>query len=336
MSALDDAIDAQLEGLRRRDRGMQRRVASAYRVAAKQLRPEMRAVVARIAAANAAGEPVNPEWLRRLAEMRRLEAQLVTSYRAFSDDMVRIVATEAEWAARYGISQSQVLIESQNPVRFVRASREVEQAIMAVTQQQLSPLQAVMGRVASGAVTDFADILTSGVLLGENPNKIAARLAKRLGTDLSKAQLIARTETLRAYRTSSLQTYRANGDVVREWEWHASTDDRTCAVCWAMHGQRVDLQFSRGTHPNCRCAMIPVVRFGPDRELGTELFDRLPADQQERILGPSKFDAYRAGVVSLPQLVEVRQSALWGATRRQRSLVGVLGAEGAKRFYRRR
>lgn len=70
----------------------------------------------------------------------------------------------------------------------------------------------------------------------------------------------------------------------------------------------------------------------PARLPGVEAFDKLRDVDQFRILGPSKYAAYRAGELKLPQLIGVKHSQEWGRMFYERSLRGVLGKEKAL-FY---
>lgn len=98
----------------------------------------------------------------------------------------------------------------------------------------------------------------------------------------SRAEMIARTEALRASNIASVEAYRQSG-VVYAKEWLAERDLRTCPFCQEMDGKVVGLDknyFKRGDtlevngeklvldnmaigepplHPNCRCTTIPVL-----------------------------------------------------------------------------
>jgi len=157
--------------------------------------------------------------------------------------------------------------------------------------------------------------------------------------------LMARTEMLRVYRDTTLETYRANARLVKAWRWSSALQDSTCPVCWAMHGQVFPLAEKMATHPACRCSMLPVMR--PWSEInpalkdvpqlstpktGNELFAKLPEDRQKRILGPTAHQAYKQKLIKLPDLVQETNSPDWGKGRQQRSLSKALGPEGMKKL----
>lgn len=81
----------------------------------------------------------------------------------------------------------------------------------------------------------------------------------------SRATTIARTETAAAYSQGSIAAYRESG-VVSHLEWLTADDDLTCDICAPLSGKRVklDSDFADGigfppAHPDCRCAISPVV-----------------------------------------------------------------------------
>jgi SPP1 gp7 family putative phage head morphogenesis protein len=335
MSTIDAAIAAQRAALIARDRRTAARIARAHLLAKRQLVGRISAVTARIDRATRVGDIINPDWLRQLDEMRSLEKQLGVSYRGYTAAVFRDVEADRAWAARFGVSSAEDLISAQDASAFRRLNRRAVENIVAATTGDGSPLVAVLDRVAGAAAQDLVDILTTGVALGQSPNKLAALASRRLDVDLSRARLIARTETLRAYRTASLSTYQEHGDVVQEWVWHASLDERSCGACWALHGRRFPTSEPMGTHPNCRCAMVPVVRYGPDIESGVDAFERLDADAKRRVLGPSAYRAYDAGAIRLDDMVAERVTGDWGTTRGTKSLRQAIGPDGARRYYRR-
>lgn len=195
-----------------------------------------------------------------------------------------------------------------------------------------SPLAGLLGAFGPEAAATVRRELLTGLAIGRHPREIAARIADALGGNLARASLIAHTETFRAYRQATLDTFRANDHLVTGWVWVCHPSARTCAACWAMHGSFHPLDEPFGSHPRCRCSPVPATRSWaalgfrgvrdtrPAIRPGAELFARLPAEQQAAILGPSAYAAYRAGEIALADLVAVRHSDDWGTTRSVGSL----------------
>ena len=78
----------------------------------------------------------------------------------------------------------------------------------------------------------------------------------------ARAELIARTETASAYSRGAILAYEESG-VVSKLEWVVT---EPCPICEPLAGKIVPLGESFGdgimhppAHPNCRCAIAPVV-----------------------------------------------------------------------------
>ena len=77
-----------------------------------------------------------------------------------------------------------------------------------------------------------------------------------------KAELIARTETIRAMSEASLERYEES-KVVQMVEFEATGDERLCEECASLDGKRFTLDESHGVipvHHECRCVFIPVLK----------------------------------------------------------------------------
>ena len=127
------------------------------------------------------------------------------------------------------------------------------------------------------------ETLAEGFDLGES----IADLIKRVKdvfkeATRNRAEMIARTESIRASNFGTLEAYRQSG-VVEAQQWLAERDDRTCSFCEEMDGKVIGLNekfFEKGDsltvdgdtlkfdllaveypplHVNCRCTTIPVL-----------------------------------------------------------------------------
>jgi SPP1 gp7 family putative phage head morphogenesis protein len=108
--------------------------------------------------------------------------------------------------------------------------------------------------------------LTEGIEAGESIPKLASRISavyeEAKGT---RAEKIARTETIAASNQGALQAYKQSG-VVEKKEFYCAIDERTCDECISLHKEIIGLDdsFSNGMdsppiHPNCRCVVLPVI-----------------------------------------------------------------------------
>lgn len=203
-----------------------------------------------------------------------------------------------------------------------------------------SPLRSLasMGEASSMRVLEA---MLQGAARGDSPRRVAQLVASRV-TDAAKSDVlrVTRTEMLRASRGATTAWAEANSDVIDECVWYAELDDATCAACWAMHGEVIELGEDMGTHPNCRCAQVlrpkspeelgfvGIADDRPDIESGIERFGKLSAEQQRMILGPKKYEAYADGRIGLGDVVQRRESDAWGTTRSVASLDTALANAG--------
>ena len=101
-----------------------------------------------------------------------------------------------------------------------------------------------------------AEIVASGIAEGRSQDKMVRELRDRLGVVKSRAEVIVRTESLRAYNNASNAYYAQNGvDTVL---YYATADDRACPICAPRGGKvykRKDVRVP--LHPRCRCYLAP-------------------------------------------------------------------------------
>ena len=134
--------------------------------------------------------------------------------------------------------------------------------------------------------TQISRILSQGIADGDNPITLARKLVAAIdGTGMGKlgltdtlgrfipamrrAEILARTEVIRAHHQGMIQEYRNWGveGVTVQAEWITAGDNRVCAQCDAMVGNG-DLPggyYSLDAisplipvHPQCRCMALPI------------------------------------------------------------------------------
>lgn len=177
------------------------------------------------------------------------------------------------------------------------------------------PLPVYVDNLLAGVVAATTSRVQEAAAFGitENPRQVARRITQAFGTPPIKAQTIARTEMLHAYRSASIARY-AENPLLSEWVWVAALDGRTCPTCWAMHGTIHPLSEPFGSHPNCRCAPMPVVPGAALPTPGVDLFAELAAEKQAAILGPGRKRLYDEGV-GLADMVRTADHPVYGVTR---------------------
>lgn len=107
--------------------------------------------------------------------------------------------------------------------------------------------------------------LTQAFIQGESIPQMVKRLTT--GTALqrgvfpkveTRAEVIARTETIRAFNQGALEQYRSYG--VRRVVWLTAHDERTCPVCRPLHKKVFPIDRipfgGPPAHPRCRCSVV--------------------------------------------------------------------------------
>jgi SPP1 gp7 family putative phage head morphogenesis protein len=195
------------------------------------------------------------------------------------------VAEGNHWTAPYlrsavirGVNQSTGLLFQQGlNVENVPDSEIVTRPIFASTLRELyTRTYENLQSVAEADADDVRETLTEGFAKGWHPRKAAQQLTKDI-RDLqrTRAEAIARTETLRAHSDATLRNYeRAGVNVVSHGEWQATQDTRTCGFCRRLSGAELTLEEMRSgtvqwrgqvyrlqppSHVNGRCVILPSV-----------------------------------------------------------------------------
>lgn len=248
-------------------------------------------------------------------------------------------------AANMALSHAERLVQARLPAETVgrigrswhRVSAGAVEALVGALGDG-SPLTETFARFGPAAAEATKEALIQGIAMGRNPRHTATMMQVRaidegvLGpadpTDVLGAwrglnretTVIARNESLRAYRGATAESFQANSDVVMMYEWCSARDTRTCPICWAMDGTLHRLDEVFGTHVQCRCSQLPVTQYTRPRATGEQAFIRLSDDAQLKILGPAKFKMYSSGEIQLRDLVVYSEDPKWGPQRNEANI----------------
>lgn len=340
-AAIYQAAEKQSHALAAGDQEALGRMVDAYGNAWTAIARDLDRLTTQIASALDRGETINTAWLHRERRLETMLSEVETQITRFA----RGVAPQVLDRQRDAVAAAQA-----NAHRLVSTALGDDSGLIAqFSRLDVGAVEQIVGHLSPGSplTKAFAALgadarqvaeqaLVSGVARGLSPRQMATQMRAALGGNLARALTLARTETLRAYREATRQTYEANADVVAGWRWRCARDRRTCAVCWAMDGTEHPVTDQLDGHPNCRCVMIPVTKTFAELGVpgvagdhidygntGPEQFATLPAGEQRRILGPGKYDLYKDGRMRLPDLVGRVDSKQWGTMRVERSLRSV-------------
>lgn len=107
--------------------------------------------------------------------------------------------------------------------------------------------------------------LIRGIAEGLGSEEIGRRLGDRVDRiGRTRGEIIARTETIRAFAEATLTRYERHGvsQVGALVEWRTAGDTGVCAICHEFSGQVFTIAEARGllpAHPRCRCCWIPSI-----------------------------------------------------------------------------
>lgn len=133
-------------------------------------------------------------------------------------------------------------------------------------QDVLDALAEQIKGVAATTKDEIRALVARQAAEGWSLERLASELEQLAGVrSATRAAVIARTETARAYALGSLAAWQVSGEVAAS-EWLTAGDELECPICAPLNGQQADLgrPFDGGiyfppAHPNCRCALLPVL-----------------------------------------------------------------------------
>ena len=160
--------------------------------------------------------------------------------------------------------------DAQGVSDFYRGTREEFLRSAFAQPVAIEKVQLLTGRVFTdlkGVTEAMATVMTrtlaDGLVQGDNPRKIARDLNRNIDAiGKRRAQLIARTEIIRAHSEGQLDAFENLGveKVGVMAEWSTAGDDRVCPLCQPLEGTVMTVKEARGIlprHVQCRCAWIP-------------------------------------------------------------------------------
>lgn len=285
------------------------------------------------------GLKVSESQLYRVTRLSYAVQQLSQEIQNFNQQSTVLIKSDIETEVKYAFSDAANLVKSafdslpENLTDFAGEFLSFNNgALRALTNRLSNPYRlADILDVSVVEANQAALVYIKAIVRGDHPRIAARELVNKFGIPVIRARTTARTEIISAYREANIERYKQS-KAVKGWMWSATLDDRTCPVCVYLDGQVFDLEEFFATHPNCRCAPIPVtytfeelgIPFkGPviDTGLhGEEWFKAQSAKTQEEILHPTKYKLWKEGKFSLGDLVHEYDHKNYGPSRDERSI----------------
>ena len=276
---------------------------------------------------------LKPWEVMRLNRYKTLERQFLANTARFAE-MAAMNATQAQLAAiqiaRAGAEQT---VEAALPrgiklenferlgIGWDRLPDEAFANYVGIAADG-SPLGQLFADLGLDAAPKIRTAIGNGIALGKGPRATAELVRIQAGMPLSRALLITRTETNRAFREATRLQYANNDRLVKGYRRHADKGPNTCLACIALDGTLYQLDEPLNEHPNGRCAMVPeVLDFAdlgldvppsPQPSNARDWLANQPESTQRSILGGRRFDAWQDGRIQLDELATVRGNRTWG------------------------
>lgn len=242
-------------------------------------------------------------------ELRKYEDYLEPRIRSGQADMITLALQHSQQAVNAVATQAQIVVP------FNRLPVEAVNSMVGLAGDG-SPLRAVLADASRVGPDALAQELVNGIALGRNPIQVARRaLRMGLGQSFTRMQLISRTEQLRVYRQTTLQSYEASR-VVQGYRRLSARDERTCIACLFADGRYYATSAGFDEHPAGRCSLVPVLVSVPpvQFETGQQWFRSQPEVVQRRMMGAGRYDLWQRGEVSMDDMISRRWSDDWGGS----------------------
>lgn len=186
-----------------------------------------------------------------------------------TDALTPIKASVKEWkTALQPILEGIMSAAIADAVMLVKPSNPHTSALADIPGEALLWLMdrsaALVKGILQTTLDDLRMQLMDGFAAGEGMEMLADRVRGVIADCTTRrALLIARTETIAASAQGTIEGYRESG-VVRNVEFFAALDERTCDECVGKHGETKGLYAGEAqgvipVHPQCRCVWLPVI-----------------------------------------------------------------------------
>ena len=256
-----------------------------------------------------------PDQLRRMTRYQDLIEQTKTLTDGYAAGALPRITAAQRAATAMAQQHTAVLLGPSGARLPVEATNELIAAL-----SDGSPLENLLATFGDDAAKLASQTLVEGLATGRGLRQVASEFRKATGSSAVRAARISRTESLRAYRGATLETYKENRKIVKQWRWLSARQARTCVSCWARDGMVFEVDEPFISHIQCRCTPIPVLPDVPAGATGAQLFDRLEDAEQRGILGRGRFDLFKAGALDITDIPVEVDAGRWGKALRQRTL----------------
>lgn len=228
-SALETAVRAWRQRLLAYERAPMQQMQAVYEESWRRLQWEIDRYTQRIEQ----GDPLLPGLLHRRQAAQEAQQAIANEIERLNRLAEGLTVQMQQSAVSQSHQSMQEMARVQADVWLRRPNYQAIESLIGFASDG-SPLYDVLAHASRGQARAMADLLARNVALGINPRATARQMRDQFGTVLRRAQTIARTETVRAFREASHLSMEANDDVIDGWIWISALSARTCFPAGTM------------------------------------------------------------------------------------------------------
>jgi len=227
-------------------------------------------------------KPVNPKKLTGDDKPEnKLLLEFVNGYdfKKYKDDLLTILKFIYQNTIFFGVTNAITLINQvakikgykkqakdtlANVVEYVNSPQfamDAQDYIMSNYDEFLKEAKQISKNIDSYTSQLIYNQLYEGIENLESMDDLAVRVGDVFnGCTQSRALAIARTETLRAFNTSTIDSYKVAE--IKKAQILTAQDELTCEICLPLNGLIMTIDEARSClpmHPRCRCTWISVI-----------------------------------------------------------------------------
>lgn len=302
-----------------------RRMASHWIQIEQNLQEEMILLAQQLQEAKASGAVITEQLIAKLSRYETLNSSLKEQILKYAKEGASEEITQQQLIYfQLGIDTASIGINSLQAGLSFNTLSVAQFEDLAGLLADGSPLYKLLKEAYPESLDGIIKGLLEGTARGLGPIQVAQMMAEKMGMGLERMILIARTEQLRAWRTSTARQYVESG-VVQYSMRVCDRGPRTCVACLLADGEIIPLGEVLSDHPRGRCTTVPVIKGQRpvDWQHGEEWFLSQSEDFQKDALGPGMYNLWKEEKFDIQQLLGRSYDPVYGSAPRVRSLAEV-------------
>ena len=249
---------------------IQKRLKKYYNIAARKVIEDFEKTYNKVLAAKEDDREPTPADLYKLDQYWQMQAQLKKELQALGDKEIKLLSKEFEdeWRDIY----KTVHLPSDKAFSTISTANAKQMVNSPWLQDGKSFSQRVWNNTEK-LVETLNDELMNCVITGKKPSELTKKLQERFDVSYSQANTLVKTEVAHIQTQSAAQRYKDYG--LERYEFLGRDEHDIGCACKKLDGKIFAFKDMRvgvnapPMHPNCRCAIAPVV----DKEMEKDIME---------------------------------------------------------------